>query len=127
MKRLDEFEREVRNLARSIEAPESLIPTFASSCQDGTPHIEITGTEYHYVVCERGTEHSRQRTFDKREVLFWIFDSITFSMASQFELANRRENEDSRIQLFEIQEQLISKIDPEYAETLNIEHQWLLK
>ena len=48
-------------------------------------------------------------------------------MASNLELANRRENEDSRVQLFEIQEQLIRKIDPEYAETLHKKHQRLLK
>lgn len=127
MNYLDELENEVTKLAKDIEAPEYLIPTFTSSRQDGTPHIEVTGKEYHFVVCERGNEFSRQRTFDKKEILFWIFDSITFSMASNLELANRRENEDFRVQLFELQEQLIRQIDPKYAETLHKKHQRLLK
>lgn len=127
MKLLDDFEEEVKSIAKNIDAPEHLIPTFASSRHDGTPHIEITGKEYHFVICERGTEFSRQRTFDKKEILFWIFDAITFSMASQLELANRRDNEDFRVQLFELQEQLIHQIDPEYAETLHKKHQRLLK
>ena len=89
--------------------------------------FETATSHMQTVLCERGTEFSRQRTFEKKEILFWIFDSITFSMASNLELANRRENEDSRVQLFEIQEQLIRKIDPEYAETLHKKHQRLLK
>lgn len=127
MKQLDDFEEEVRSIAKKIDAPEHLIPTFASSRHDGTPHIEITGKEYHFVVCERGTEFTRQRTFDKKEVLFWVFDAVTFSMASKLELANRKENEDSRIQLFRIQEELIAKIAPDYAAILNTKHQKLLR
>ncbi|NQZ75171.1 MAG: hypothetical protein HRT61_03525 [Ekhidna sp.] len=127
MKALDDFEEEVRTIAKKIEAPDHLIPTFASSRHDGTPHIEITGKEYHFVVCEQGTEFSRQRTFEKKDILFWIFDSITFSMASKLELAKRRDDEDFRVQLFELQEQLIYQIDPEYAEILHKKHQQLLK
>lgn len=70
MKQLDDFEEEVRSISKKIDAPEYLIPTFAISRHDGTPHIEITGKEYHFVVCERGTEFSRQRTFDKRRFYF---------------------------------------------------------
>jgi hypothetical protein len=127
MKLLDDFEEEVKSIAKKIDAPEHLIPTFAISRHNGTPHIEITGREYHFVACERGTELSRQRTFDKKEILFWIFDAVTFSMANELELKNRRANEDSRIQLFEIQERLIGQIDPQFSEILHKKHQRLLK
>lgn len=127
MKQLDHFENEVKQIAKKINAPEYLIPSFAHSRQDGTPHVEITGDEYHFIVCERGTEFSRQSTFDKQKILFWIFDSITFTMASKEELTNRRVDEDPRIQLFEIQEQLITQIDKEFGELLHMKHQRLLK
>lgn len=124
---LNDLETTVTELAESLGAPTNLIPTFAISRQDGTAHVEVTGKEYHFVVSERGTEMSRQSTFDKKEVLFWIFDAITFSMASQIELKNRRSDEDFRIQLFEIQENLISKIEPAFARTLREKHKRLLK
>jgi len=118
--------KKVKELSKKIEAPKHSIPTFGYSEQSGLPHIESTGHEYHYVVCERGSEFSRKTTTDLNELLFWIFDSITFSMACKLELENRRENEDFRIQLFQIQEKLIAQIDNDYSERLKLEHDKLL-
>lgn len=119
-------ESRVKDLAKLIGAPKHLLPTFGFSEQSGLPHIEITGDIYHFVVCERGSEFNRKTTKDLKELLFWIFDSVTFSMACDLELKNRRNDEDFRIQLFQIQEDLISKIDDDYAMTLKNKHDKLL-
>lgn len=124
--RTNKIEKRVKDLAKLIDASKHLLPTYGFSEQSGLPHIETTGDIYHYVVCERGSEFKRKTTKDVKELLFWIFDSVTFSMACDLELKNRRNYEDFRIQLFQIQEDLISKIDNDYAMTLKSEHDKLL-
>lgn len=123
---LTRLKKQVVELARIINAPNYLMPTFGFSEQSGLPHIEMEGDIYNWVVCERGSEFERRRTTDLKEILFWIFESITFSMACDLELRNRRESEDFRIQLFQIQEEIISKIDEDYAITLKVKHDKLL-
>jgi hypothetical protein len=78
------------------------------------------------VVVERGQELERRQTTDEKELLFWVFDSVTFEMATRLELENRNENEDFRIQLFKIQEELIGEINSDYSDRLNIKHRKLL-
>lgn len=126
METLSELKKQVEELSRTIGAPKQSIPTFGNSEHSGLPHIEINGLEYHLVVCERGSEYSRKTTIDKTELLFWVFDGITFSMACTKELDNRRQNEDFRIQLFQIQEDLIAKISIVYSERLKLKHDKLL-
>jgi len=48
-------------------------------------------------------------------------------MACDLEKKNRKDNEDFRVQLFQIQEDLISIIDKEYALILKDKHEKLLK
>jgi len=121
------LKKRVEKLAKTINAPDFYIPTFGYSEQSGLPHIEIIGKTFHYVVCERGSEFSRKSTKDEKELLYWIFQSITFSMAYDLEKKNRKKNEDFRVQLFQIQEDLISIIDKEYALILKDKHEELLK
>ena len=126
METLSELKNQVEELSEMIDAPTQFIPTFYTIEQTRLPHVEIRGLEYHFVVCERGSEHSRKTTKDKNEILFWIFDGITFSMACSEEIKNRRENEDFRVQLFQIQENLLAKINVEYSERLKMKHDKLL-
>lgn len=121
-----ELRSEVLRLAKYINAPEELIPTFDYSIDFGYPHIELKGNEYHFVVVERGQELERRKTFHLNEILFWIFDGITFSMATELELRNRNNEEDFRIQLFKYQEDLMSKINPEFSRTLKVRHTQIL-
>ena len=127
MQTLKQIRKKVKELSKIIDAPKHSIPTFGYSEQSGLPHIEITETEYHFVVCERKTEYERKKTADLNEILFWIFDSMTFSIACRLELQNRKGDEDFRIQAFQIQEDLISKIDPEFSMRLKIKHDKLLR
>ena len=122
----DELKLEVLKLSKIINVPEHLIPTFDYSKDFARPHIEIQEQEYHFVIIERGQELERRKTFEIKEILFWIFDGITFSMASDLEVKNRKEGEDFRIQLFSIQENLIHQISPEFCKILKTKHSKLL-
>ena len=111
---MDEIRNTVESLAKKIEAPSIYLPSYNHSEDGARPHIEQQGNEYHWVVVERGEELQRKVTKEIKELMFWIFDSVTFEMAVGLELNNRKEEEDFRIQMFRIQEELIGKIDPEY-------------
>ncbi len=60
------------------------------------PHIEIKGMEYHFVVCERSTEFERKTTTDFNEIIFWIFEGMTSSIACKLEL--KKQNRKRRFQ-----------------------------
>ena len=115
----------IRQLGKVIDAPSSLIPATVPSAW-GAPHIEADGSAYHFVVCERGQELERRTTLEMDELLYWTFQSITFSMAADWELAHRQRGQDARRQLFKRQHELLGKLkvawaarrDAEVAETL---------
>lgn len=70
----------------------------------------------HFVVVERGQELLRETFIDVDELIGRVFDSVTFAMAAEFELRNRRANEDSRRQLFNKQIEYLSALNPQWAE-----------
>lgn len=124
---MDEIKEMVELLAEQIAAPIDYLPTYNYSEDFARPHIEMQGNEYHLLVIEKGQEIKRQRTYDIEELIYWIFDSVTFEMALRLEVLNRNEEEDFRIQLFKIQEDLIEKINPKYKNSLEVKHRKLLQ
>lgn len=126
MKSLTEIELEIRNIAELIDAPEQYLPTFGYIEGTARPHIETKGDEFHYVINERGEEYKRVKTKDFKELTFLVFTDVTFEMSVKMELENRKEKEDFRIQMFQIQEDLLNKIDPSYGERLKVKHDKLL-
>ena len=106
---------QVERLAAVIEAPPGYLPTFGRSDQSGRPHVEVTADgRQHWVVCERGSEFRRRTTLVRDELLYWIFCSITSSMASSYELAHRIEGEDFRRQMFAHQFELLARLNPRW-------------
>ena len=93
---------------------------------DGSPHVEYEGDELHYVITERGSEYERRKTKNPDDILFWLVSDMTFSMASDFELNNRIETEDFRIQLFSKDLELLNSINNNWAEKLRVEYNKLL-
>jgi hypothetical protein len=90
-------------------------PTLGSSKDFAYPHLEADRRGYHWVVVERGVERERRTTRSPGELLYWTFSSITFSMASDWECANRRPNEDSRRRLFDRHVELMTALDPAWG------------
>jgi hypothetical protein len=102
---------EVDKIADLISAPFNSLPTYGYSRDMDYPHIEIDKIgDLHYVVIERGKETERRTTKNLDELLYWIFQSITFSIASKYELNNRIESQDCRRLIFSKQLDLLRLI-----------------
>ena len=123
---LDAIERHVIALATRIGADPAYLPTYGTSRQDGTPHIEV-GRTYDFVVCERGSERDRLSLANLDALLYRVFSSVTFSMASRHELAYRRAGEDCRRQLFSEQVRLLAILAPAWAAQEAVRHGRILE
>jgi len=108
--------KKVREYGKKINAPNRLLNVRSSSDEFGTPHIEVDEEGYNYVVSERGEEFERRKTKDIDKLLYWIFKSIVFIMANDYELEHRKPNEDFRRQLFAKQIELMEKLDLKFAQ-----------
>jgi hypothetical protein len=124
---LEFIKSQILKLANKINAPDVYLPTFGSSEDFARPHIEKTGNTYHWVVVERGQELERKSSDDINEILFHVFQAVTFEMACKWEVQNRKEDEDSRIQLFQKQEELLKLIDEDYYLKTKKRHDKLLR
>jgi hypothetical protein len=80
-----------------------------------------------YVVAERGSEFERRTTVRRDDLLYWVFQSVTFSMASKYEVQHRNPDEDFRKQLFTKQFELLDQLDPAWTERRKRELGPLLK
>jgi hypothetical protein len=126
-KSLDEIKTDIIAFAYLIDAPKYIIPTFGYSEDFAKPHIEVDGRGYHYVVVERGAELSRKTTTAFNELLYWVFDGITFEMATEYEMKNRNAKQDFRRILFEKQVELLRTVNPEFAERKKSEIEHILE
>jgi hypothetical protein len=66
-------------------------------------------------VIERGQEQRRATTRDEDELLWLVFQSVTFSLAGSFELRNRAPRRDSRRIAFSRQVELLAQMSPTCA------------
>src|ERR1051325_7559594 len=97
MKSLTEIKSEVDRRAALLGAVEHRsLPTYGRTEDGARPHIEVDSHGYHFVVVERGQELERFTTFELDDVLYRIFQSVTFSLAIDYELAHRVETQDFR-------------------------------
>jgi len=118
-----DIQKQVETLGTRINAPQTLLPTYGHSADGARPHIELDSTgRFHFVVVERGQELERQTTAVLDDLLYWIFDTITFSMACAFELTNRNHAQDFRRILFSKQEELLGRINPNWQEKKWLNH-----
>jgi hypothetical protein len=124
---LSEIEARVEKLAKVIDAPPSTFPTFGQSDQTGRPHIEVDPGGYHFVVAERGTEFGRYTFAEIDDLLYKVFDSITFELSCDYELAHRVEGQDFRRILFQHQVELLARLSAQWADRQEQEHEEILK
>lgn len=123
---LHALEQVVLAYASRIGVPANDLPTFGSSRDGGYPHIEHTAGAFHFAVVERGQELERRVTRDADEILYWVFESATFSMACSYELKHRVPEEDCRILMFEKQETLLGQLNPAWREREADKHREIL-
>ena len=127
MKNLPEIEAEVSRLAATVGASGYVLPTFGHSQDGARPHIEADSRGYHYVVVERGQELRRDTTRDLNELLYHVFESVTFTLACDYERTHRIAGEDFRRQLFARQVELLSSLSQTWAERELRDHQKILQ
>ncbi len=119
--------KKTTDIARIINAPRDLLPTFGSTRDFGNPHIEVDKKNYHYVVVERGIEWERSTTQNLNELLYWIFNDVTFQMACDYEVKNRVNNQDFRRELFRKQLEFMKNINSDFSKKLEEEIREILK
>lgn len=124
---LIEIENNVNLLGKLIKASPHLFPSYGFSKDDAAPHIEVDSMGMHYVIIERGEEIERKTTNNIDEFLYWIFDNVTFSIASNFELKYREESKDCRRIMFSKQEELLGAIKPQWEKISKKEHSAILE
>jgi len=113
MKQLKEIEEDVLRLAKLIGATRNQLPTYGRTRDFAYPHIEVDARLYHYVIVERGQELERKSTSNYDELLYWIFSDATHSLAFEYELRHRIEDQDCRRIAFPKQIELLNLISPE--------------
>lgn len=127
---LEEIRKKVEEI--SLKLPQKIdinsYITFGNQEDFAKPNIEIDNSLfYNFIVVERGQELEKRITLNLDDLLYWIFELITFDLASKFELQNRIENSDFRKILFKKQEELLSFISDEWKAKKLIEHNEILK
>jgi len=124
---LSQIEHRISQLAKIIQASPDMLPTFGYSEQSGRPQIEVDEKGYHYVVSERGHELKRLITSDLDELLYNVFQGVTFSLACKYELDHRIHGQDSRRIIFAWQEERLSELSPSWSERRKLGHHEILK
>jgi len=113
---LAEIEVEVNRLARVIDADPPKLPTYGTTRDFGHQHVEVDAYHYHLVTVERGQELNRVSTKDLDELLYAVFNSVTFMLASDYASAHRKTAEDYRRLLFAHQLQLMNQLSPTWGQ-----------
>ena len=123
---LGALEAVVQALGRQLQAPPELLPTFGHNRDFAYPELRVSQAGYHWVIVERGREEVNQVFEQLEELLYQVFESTTFSMASDYELTHRLANQDSRILLFARQVALLAQLDASWAARRRAEADWYL-
>jgi hypothetical protein len=111
---------------KKISGDIDLLPEINSSNDFAKPFIELDEHGYNYICRERGEEVFRKSLFDIDELVYEVFDQVTFEIAIKWEIQNRKENEDFRLQLFAKQVDLMTKINTDFGQRVNSKLQKIL-
>lgn len=118
MDNLYQLAREYDRLCQRVEPSEHAYTFLTERHDDGSPHVEFSNGEYHYIVTERGIDLDRKSTADIGEILYWMLYDLTFWMGVSFEFKNRVEGPDCRRVIFAHQLDLMKRADSKMAERL---------
>lgn len=110
---LDSLRRAVEKLAQLIKAPPYDVPT-CDPLREG-PHIEHDALGFHFVQVERGKEFQRFTSESADEILYTIFQQVTFFMAVAYEVRHRISGQDHRRQIFPYQLKLLERLQPAWS------------
>jgi hypothetical protein len=109
---------DVNRLALLIGAPPDLLPTFGRTEDGARPHIEFAGSQYHYVIVERGIELERVSSPGRDEILYRTFESVTSQMAWIATAGRRPAGQDPRRIVFDTQLALLGQLSAAWERRL---------
>jgi hypothetical protein len=113
------LEAEIARLAELVHVAGYDVVGFDPHVDAGCPYIEIGDDgQLHWIVKERGQLLEHRTTRDPDELLYWSFQSTTFSIASHWEGQQSEDNQDFRVGLWAKQADLLYKLNPAWA------HRW---
>ncbi len=115
----EDLRKRLETELKKIDGDSGLLPEIDNSNDFAKPFIEIDRYGYNYVCRERGQEIFRKMPFDIDELLYEVFDNVTSEMAVKWELKNRKEDEDFRLQFFAKRVDLMTKINKDFGERIN--------
>ena len=116
-----------RELVKNYDIHQGYKEFHTTPQHDGSPHVEMEGDEYCFVVTVRGSEFERRRTRDPDEILYFLMEGVTSVVATQFEMKNRTEGKDGRKVWFPYQQKLLYDMKPEWGKRKRDEHEKILK
>lgn len=113
--RLAALVRRMLALGEKLGLPACSLPGTVRPEQGAHPWIEATAAGYALVTSERGLEIERRETAEAEELLYWVFEGVTFSMAVEYEFRRRQGEQDCRRVIFARQVELLGVLAPEWA------------
>lgn len=124
---LEDIKVQVEQLAKLINAPKDMLPTYGTSRRDGTPHVEIVEEIYYYIAYDRDTTSMNRKTYELQELLYWIFENLTSLMGYAYGRIHRKPKVDSRRLAFSHQLELLEKLNLEWKEKRQQEIEEILR
>lgn len=114
--KLNHIKTQVDRLAKVINAPDNLLPTYGNS-KDAHPNIEINDTGFlSYEIYERGQQLKMEYAHDTDHLLYVIFRDVTSMMALDYSSKHPNPNIDSRRIQFDYQLELLGKLNKDWQQ-----------
>ncbi|HRI02484.1 MAG TPA: Imm63 family immunity protein [Pyrinomonadaceae bacterium] len=114
------LESEYDALCQRVKPCASKYTLLTERQDNGSPHVEFSGGEYHYIVTERGLDLESRSTADRSEILYWMVYDLTFWMGVAYEFKNRIDGPDVRRVIFDHWLDLMKKADLAFADRLKV-------
>lgn len=111
------LQKKMKKLGNIIGVPLEKYPNLEQS-NDAHPYIEIHGNHFWFIIKERDIVCIKKEFNTMEELLFEVFDNITFSMAMDYELEHRIDGQDCRRLIFEHQLDLMGKLNVQWKDKL---------
>lgn len=129
--KLEKIKKKILKMGKKIGLNDEseLYPMFSKTSDvfnDGAS-IYTENSKYYYILMERGRINKCYESENLEEILYLLFESITFTMASDYELHHRIENQDSRRLLWQKQLELLEKVDKAFKVRCQAEIEDILK
>jgi succinate dehydrogenase flavin-adding protein (antitoxin of CptAB toxin-antitoxin module) len=127
---IDEIKELVKQFAGKISLSKhiSYYVRYGSFIGDGIPCVQVDNTGYHYIYSERGKEFDRKTTQESNELLYWIFEDITFVLSSNsWKTSPHKKDWEQRRIIFVQQLHLMREIDISFEKRLKKEYNELVK